>query len=91
MAVTQNFTKTDGEVLDYKIDWASWLDSDTISTSVWTTDTGVTVDSETETTTAATVWLSGGTNSNVYQVKNRITTVGLRTAERSFNLTIEER
>ena len=91
MAIKYRFVKAEGEVLDYAFNWDAWLGSDTISTSVWTADTGITIDSESETTTVATIWLSGGRNNNVYQVKNKIVTASGRTAERSFNLTIEDR
>ena len=91
MAITRGFTKSGAEVLDYAINWETWLDGDTISSSVWDVDTGLTEDSESETSSVATVWLSGGTDNEIYQVTNQIVTAGGRTAERSFRLTIEDR
>ena len=91
MAVTQAYIKSDNEVLDYVVDWSNWLGADTISTSVWNAEVGITQDSETETTTTATIWLSGGTNNSTYLVTNQIVTVAGRTAERSFRITIEDR
>lgn len=93
MTIITGFTKTDAEVLDYIVDWETggWLAGDTIATSTWSAETGLTVDSETETTTKATVWLSGGTNDEVYVVTNQIITATGRTAERSFRLSVEER
>ena len=90
MAITQYFTKSDDEVLDYAVDWSDWLNSDTISSSSWSSS-AVTIDSDTNSTTTATVWLSGGTSGDIDQVTNQIVTAGGRTAERSFNLTIEDR
>jgi len=93
MSISEGFTKSDAEVLDYVVDWntGGWLDGDTIATSTWSAETGLTIDSETETTTAATVWLSGGTSDEVYIVTNQIVTAAGRTAERSFRLAVEDR
>ena len=81
-------TKEDSEVLDYIEDWSDWLGSDTISTSVWSVPSGITEDSESETTTTATIWISGGTNNSNYVVTNTITTAGGRTGVRSFLLSV---
>lgn len=63
MATIKTFyvNKDPDSVLDYEIDWSSWLvDGDTIATSTWTFPAGLTKDSDTNTTTTATVWVSGG-------------------------------
>jgi len=79
-------------VLDYAMDWADWLDTDTITgTPVWTIDSGVTKASQSNTTTTATAWLSGGVLGQTYTVTCRITTAGGRTDERSFRLKIVDR
>lgn len=49
---------------------------------------GLTIDSDTNTTTTATVWLSGGTLTVTYQVTNKIVTTGRRTDERSLLITM---
>ena len=56
-----HFVKDPDEVLDYSIDWSTWLDSDTISSSSWTVESGITKDSDSNDTTSTTIWLSGGT------------------------------
>ena len=67
--------KSETATLDFQQDWSSWLSSgDGISTSTWTVETGLTVDSESNTTTVATAIISGGTNGKTYQVKNSIVT-----------------
>lgn len=83
--------KDTADVADYAIEWSTFLGTDTISTSAWTvpSGSGLVVDSSTNTTTRATVWLSAG-NAGVYQVANRITTAGGRTYERSVQLTVAE-
>jgi len=63
--------------LDYTYNWDDgYLDTgETIVTSTWTVSpTGMTIDSESETATTATVKLSGGTHGVLYKVVNTITT-----------------
>ena len=82
--------KDPDSVLDYQLDWSSWLGTDTISTSVFTVPTGLTKDSEGNTSTTSTVWLSGGTLNQIYNVVCRITTTGGRTVDRSFDVLMAE-
>ena len=72
--------KSQSEVLDYVEDWATWLGADTISSSAWSVTGGLVVDTETNTTTTATVWLSGGTFGATGEATNTIVTAGGRTA-----------
>ena len=83
--------KDTADVADYQINWATFLGADTISTSVWTVPagSGLVVDSSSNTTTTATVWLSGGT-AGVHAIANKIATAGGRTYERSVSLTVGE-
>lgn len=85
-----NVTKDPQAVLDYTLDWSLWLDGDTISTSTWALDVGITEDSESETATTTTVWVSGGTAGTTYNAVNTITTVGLRTDQRTIQITVQE-
>jgi len=85
------FTKDPSAVLDYTINWSSWLDSDTISTSTWTVPTGLTKDSDTSTTTTATIWLSSGTAGTQYTVVNHIVTAAGREDDRSIYIVVENR
>jgi hypothetical protein len=78
------FTKDPNAVLDFTIDWESWLDGDTISASTWTPEAGITVDSDTDTDTTTTVWLSGGTAGQSYRVTNHITTAAGREEDRTL-------
>ena len=78
-------------VLDYTIDWTQWLSTDTISTSSWTCDTGITIQASSNTTTGATVWLAGGTNGTTYRVTNTIRTAGGRTRIQSFFVPVSNR
>jgi hypothetical protein len=92
MGSSNEFTKDPSAVLDYTIDWEDWLcTGDTISTSTWTVPTGITEDSDTNTTTTATIWLSGGSDGVMYTVVNRIVTAKSRTDDRSLEITVEEK
>lgn len=86
--MADTFVKDPDEVLDYIRDWSALLDGDTISTSTWTADDGITVDSSSNTTTTATIWLSGGTVNQNYSVVNRIVTAGGRTHEKTLTFKI---
>ena len=90
-------------VLDYDIHWNDndagtneagddgWLQGDTIATSTWIVPAGLTKDSDSKTTTTATVWLSGGVEGESYVITNRITTAGGRTDDRSAKLVVSSR
>lgn len=87
------YIKDPSELLDYVEDWDDyWLAAgETISTSTWTAASGITVSSSSNTTTTATVWLSGGTHGQEYLVTNRITTSAGRTGERSIKIICRNR
>jgi hypothetical protein len=90
MTPIKTFPKDPDVTLDYKIDWSLWLTeagSDTISASSWASNsTDITIDSDTNTTTDATVWLSGGVAGYSYLLTNSITTAAGRTAERTIEI-----
>lgn len=81
------FVKDPDAVLDFTFDWTTWLAGDTITgTPVITVESGITKDSQSNTTTAVTVWLSGGTAGTQYTVACKIQTAGGRTEERSITI-----
>lgn len=87
------YEKRAAEVKDYGFDWSDRLlvngvAGDTISTSTWVVETGITKDSDTDTDTTTTIWLSGGTAGVEYTLTNRVVTTQGRTHERSFLVTI---
>ena len=86
-----SFIKDPQAVLDYRWDWSAWLGADTIATATITVPTGITKDSQTNTTTAVTAWLSGGTVRTSYAVTCRIVTAAGRTDERSITIVVAER
>lgn len=80
------FVKDPEAVLDYVIDWATWLDGDTIATSEWAAVGGITIEQDSHTSTIATVWLSGGVAGGWYTVTNHITTADGREDDRSIQI-----
>lgn len=87
---TRVATKDPDAVLDYQIDWSSWLDGDTIATSTWKVPSGIIKDSDTNDDTTATIWLSGGTAGESYEVTNSIVTAGGRENDRTMIIPIRE-
>jgi len=72
-----NKTKRATEVLDYEFDWLTeeWLEStEEISTSTWIATSGITMETDSNTTTTTTVWVSGGTSGETYKLTNTIVT-----------------
>jgi len=88
----QNPLKDPSAVLDYVFNWTEWLATgETITDHTITADTGITVDSSTESDGKVTVWLSGGTAGINYKVACLITTSAGRTDERTIWIKVVER
>lgn len=76
------------EVIDYSLDWSSRLGDDTIANVVWTIPSGLTSESEVNTGTIASVFLSGGVQSSTYEIVCQIVTTGSRTLIQKCYLTV---
>ena len=87
----KQFIKDPQANLDYQVDWATYLGSDTISTSTFSATPGITVGIASNTTTTATIWLSGGIVGQAYNIVNQVVTAGGRTDERSFQIVVMDR
>ena len=88
----QNPLKDPSAVLDYVFDWTEWLATgETITDHTITADTGITVDSSTESDGKVIVWLSGGTAGINYKVACLITTSAGRTDERTIWIKVVNR
>lgn len=82
--------KDPDEVLDYVVNWAARLESDTIVTSTWpTVPAGITKNSDTNTATTTTIWLSGGVLGAAYEFVNRVVTAAGRTMDQTIKLKIK--
>ena len=91
MGSSNVFRKDANAVLDFQIDWSNWLGIDTLATSTWTIPSGIMQDSASNTTTTATIWLSGGTVGTAYTLTNRITTAAGRTQDQSITILVIDR
>jgi hypothetical protein len=70
------------------VDWSAWLGDDTIESSTFEAPAGLTKVDEDSDGTTATVWLSGGTDTETYEVVNQIVTAGGRTDERTITFKV---
>ena len=92
--MASSFIKDPDAVKDYKWDWSDWLASgETISTATVTADAGITKDSDsiTDTDTSVTVWLSGGTVDEHYDILCHIVTSDSREDDRTMKIKVLER
>lgn len=87
------FIKDPQAVLDFNMDWSSWLTTaDNISTFTISADsTAIVISTYAEASNTITTWLSGGTLGEKYLVKVRVVTDASRTDERSFRVIVRNR
>lgn len=93
-AILKSYRHDPQAKLDYSIDWGSlgWLvGGDTLATATWTVPAGITKVSETNTTTTATVWLSGGTVDTDYDVVCHVVTGAGREDDRTLRIQVRQR
>ena len=81
-----DYQKNISAVVDYTVDWSDWLGTDVIVSANWHYPTGITAASHSATTTAATVFLTGGSPGAVYQVTNQIWTSAGRCGLRAITV-----
>ena len=87
-----SFIKDPDAVLDYSFVWTAWLsDGETISDSEVTVETGLTKNSDTDNDNTVTVWLSGGTAGEDYNVTCHIVTSEGREDDRTMIIKCRER
>lgn len=86
-----DFVKDPNSVEDFEFNWVAELNGDTISTSSFILPDGMTQVSASNTTTTATVFVSGGTNGQLYRITNRVVTAGGRTYDRTYRVLIMDR
>lgn len=82
-------SKDPDEVLDYSLNWANALGTDTIQTSSWAiSDSSLVENHSTNTSSLTVIWLEDGTLNQTYTVTNTITTAGGRTFQQSVSIRI---
>jgi len=85
------FVKDPDALLDYSVDWTGWLCSDTIVTGTWAVPSGITEVGSSNTDEISTIWLSGGTNGQSYNITNRIITAGGRHDDRTITISVRDK
>lgn len=87
------YKKDPNATLDYTFDWSLYLTplADTISSVTWELTSGITKVSQSNSTTSATAFVSGGVSGNTETLTCRIVTAGGRTDDRSIFLKIIDR
>lgn len=83
------FIKDPIAVLDYGFDIEDWLDGDTIQSSYWVVDSGLTVASYGSYSTYFVAWFSGGTYGNRYDATGHVVTNGGRTNRWTLAISVE--
>lgn len=83
-----DFVKRPTAILDFEVDWSTWLNGDTIGTSTWTVPNGITKNSDTKNDGTATIWLSSGVDGTTYPLINTIATPGGRTKPRTVTVQV---
>lgn len=86
--------KDKDSTLDYQFNWAAWLVDDTIIASEWIVPAGLTNSGASFDDSNTIIWLSGGDIGEVYEVVNRITTLGTtqsRIEDRTLTIAIVEK
>lgn len=92
MADFKTYIKDPSSTLDYGVDWSNWLATgEEITSSQWIIPTGLTLVSESNSTTAASVFIRGGVADRTYVITNRIETNQSRIDDRSMMIKCEER
>jgi len=85
-------SKDPSSILDYGFDWTDWLAGDTITTSAWSVSpAGLTAVTNSKNGGVTTVWLSGGTVGQTYQVVNSVITALGRIDQRTLLVAIQDR
>jgi len=88
MSLSNQFDKDRRARLDYSVHWVDWLGGDQISSSSWAIvsnpDGAIVIDTPSNTTGTATIWVSSGTASETYRLENSIATLAGRTNNRSI-------
>lgn len=89
----KGFIKDPDATLDYSFDWGPWLGNDTIISSTWTVESGLTIvpASESFDDTTTTVFITAGAVGENYTLKNNISTNASRTDERSIEIRVRNR
>ena len=91
--MTGFYLQGSGDTVDYGIDWSDFLEGvspiDSIATSNWSAGGGIALANGANSTTQATIEVSGGTAGRDYVLTNTVTTTGGRTKSQQIVVRIE--
>ena len=85
------FQMSPSTTLDFGFNWADLLDHDTISSSSWACDAGVSIGSAAQTASVTIAFVVAGATPGSYDVTNTIVTAQGRTDSRSFRIVVVQR
>ena len=89
MTQTRHLPKGEVSVLNIGLNWAEWLETDTITLSEWTADAELTLSRKQNTTTTTSCYVSGGILNKTYQITNKITTLDGKVDTRYVTIVID--
>ena len=89
MTQTRHLPKGELSVLNIGLDWAEWLETDTITLSEWTADAELTLSRKQNATTTTSCYVSGGILNKTYQITNKITTLDGKVDTRYVTIVID--
>ena len=89
MTQTRHLPKGELSVLNIGLNWADWLETDTITLSEWTADAELTLSRKQNTTTTTSCYVSGGILNKTYQITNKITTLDGKVDTRYVTIVID--
>jgi hypothetical protein len=76
--------KDSSENINIDVSWEDWLGSDIITASTWLIPNPLIGAGQSNTSTSATVWISGGVLGAFYTVANSVTTASGRSTKRTI-------
>ena len=89
MTQTRNLPKGELSLLNIGLNWAEWLETDTITLSEWTADAELTLSRKQNTTTTTSCYVAGGILNKSYQITNKITTLDGKVDTRYVTIVID--
>jgi len=89
MTQTRHLPKGELSVLNIGLDWADWLETDTLILSEWTADAELTLSRKQNTTTTTSCYVAGGILNKSYQITNKITTADGKVDTRYVTIVID--
>ena len=85
-----DYTKGEGETLDFPFEWAPQLDGDEITSSSFSLPDGLTLVSQANTLTDAVIWVSGGECGRIYRIVHTIVTLLGRRYTKTIRIKVTE-